>query len=497
MTEYNDPRVILRKAALLERSGRLAEAEAAYVHVLSQWPDLPDAWYNLARLQRRAGRFEAALGSYQQALDRGVLQPEEVHLNRGVIYSDYLRQDAAAERELTAALALNPDYIPALLNLANLKEDLGERDQALALYEKILRLQPQYHEALARYAALKGASEPGDPIVDRLRTSIAQGGGSPADNASLGFALGKLLDACGAYDEAFEAYAAANRASRASAASPAPLYDRRSHELFIAQLIASFTHARERSAPAPAAAVRPIFICGMFRSGSTLMEQVLAGHSQVKAGGELPVLPSIVRTVLAPFPQTMAHVTQAQIQELAARYLATLSRLFPGAACVTDKRPDNFLYIGLIKTLFPRARIVHTTRNPLDNCLSIFFLHLDHAMGYALDLMDTAHHYAQYRRLMAHWKSLYGADILDVDYDAFVREPRSQVERLLGFCGLEWEENCLSFQQVRNAVKTASVWQVRQPLYVHSSGRWSNYAHRLGALQAYFRELRPPIEPND
>ena len=112
----------------------------------------------------------------------------------------------------------------------------------------------------------------------------------------------------------------------------------------------------------------------------------------------------------------------------------------PDAAVVTDKRPDNFLYVGLIKSLFPDARIVHTTRDPLDNCLSVHFLHLDHAMGYALDLMDTAHYYRQYRRLMAHWKSLYGDDILDFDYDTFVRDPGPAVERLLAFCGLDWEE---------------------------------------------------------
>ena len=174
----------------------------------------------------------------------------------------------------------------------------------------------------------------------------------------------------------------------------------------------------------------------MFRSGSTLTEQVLAGHSRVAAGGEIGFLPSMVRTALAPFPAAMARATRQQLDLLGARYLEMLSGLFPGAEHVIDKRPDNFLYIGLIKTLFPNARIIHTTRDPLDNCLSIFFLHLDHSMGYALDLMDTGHYYAQYRRLMAHWKALYGADILDFDYDALVREPRPAVERLLAFCGL-------------------------------------------------------------
>jgi hypothetical protein len=183
----------------------------------------------------------------------------------------------------------------------------------------------------------------------------------------------------------------------------------------------------------------------------------------------------------------MATVTQAQLDQLAARYLEMLSRLFPRGARVTDKRPDNFLYIGLIKRLFPDARIVHTMRNPLDNCLSIYFLHLDHSMSYALDLADIGHYYVQYRRLMAHWQSLYGADILELDYDALVREPRARIERLLEFCGLEWEDACLSFNQAKRAVKTASVWQVREGLYQRSSGRWRNYAAQLAALRKYLQ----------
>jgi tetratricopeptide (TPR) repeat protein len=480
---------MLREAALLERAGRLPEAEAAYERLLARWPDLPESWYNLAVLQRRSRRFGAALASYQQALDRGVSRPEEVHLNRGVIYSDCLRQDDVAERELHAALALNAHYVPALANLANLKSDLGQRDEALAIYERILAIAPGYYEGLARYANLKPVSGPDDPLIGRLQQALADSGATAADKAGLGFALGKALDDCRAYDQAFAAYAAANRHSRESAGSPAVLYDRRRQEVFVDQLIASFGRDRATvGAPAPGA--RPIFICGMFRSGSTLTEQVLAGHSRVTAGGEIDLLPTLVQTGLAPFPARMAQVSPQQLEQLAARYLASLSNLFPGAEYVTDKRPDNFLYIGVIKSLFPNARIIHTTRDALDNCLSVFFLHLDHGMGYALDLMDTAHYYRQYRRLMTHWKAQFGADILDFDYDAFVREPRPAVERLLAFCGLDWEENCLSFHRVANAVKTASVWQVREPLYQRSSGRWRNYARHLAPLRAYLDDPR-------
>jgi Tfp pilus assembly protein PilF len=479
---------MLRQAVLLEKAGHLSEAEAAYERLLEHWPDLPESWYNLAVLQRKARRFDAALASYQQALDRGVSRPEEVHLNRGVIYSDFLRQDAAAERELRAALALNPDYVPALVNLANLKEDLGERDEALTLYERILARDPAFSEGLARYAELKSVTSPGDPVVARLTRALAQSRTPTADKARLGFALGKVLDACGAYGPAFDAYAKANQRSRELAGPGTILYDRSRQEQFVDQLIETFAPDRSPVAAAVPSS-GPIFICGMFRSGSTLTEQVLASHSRVRAGGEIDFLPMLVRTELSPFPARMKQISPAQLEHIAARYLELLSRLFPGASRVTDKRPDNFLYIGLIKKLFPTARIIHTTRNALDNCLSVYYLHLDHSMGYALDLMDTGHYYRQYRRLMTHWKSQYGADILDFDYDVFVREPRPAIQRLLHFCGLSWDENCMSFHQTHGAVKTASVWQVREPLYQRSSGRWRNYARQLAPLREYLADL--------
>ncbi len=318
-----------------------------------------------------------------------------------------------------------------------------------------------------------------------MRQAIAGSSSTPAEKANLGFALGKVLDDCGAYGEAFEAYAAANRHSRESA-SRMPPYNRRRLERFVDEIARIFAangvHAPTLPGPSP------IFICGMFRSGSTLAEQVLASHPRVTPGGELNLIPAFVQSEFAPFPAAMAHTPAAKLAAVAQRYRDRLGRLFPAADIVTDKRPDNFLYVGLIKALFPDARIVNTIRNPLDNCLSVYFLHLDHGMPYALDLMDTAHYYRQYRRLMAHWKSLYGADILDFDYDAFVQDPRPATERLLAFCGLEWDEACMSFHRTKNVVKTESVWQVREPLYRRSSGRWRNYAEHLGRLRAYLGE---------
>ena len=433
--------------------------------------------------EQEAG-LETALESYRQALDRGVPGPEEAHLNRGVIYTDCLGQPAAAAREFESALALNPRYVPALLNLGNLREDLGDAAAAAAAYERILALEPHHPVALARYASLRTARGPDPGVVARLRDALACPGLDPADRATLGFALAGALDKTAEYDAAFAAASDANRESRRSAdVFGIPRYDPVAHERFVDALIEASRVGQAHATSGVGGRVEPIFVCGMFRSGSTLVEQLLAGHPRVAAGGEIDFLPRAVQTTLAPFPASMSQVSPATLTQLATQYLDLLERRHPGAGVVVDKRPDNFLYIGLVKALFPRARIVHTVRDPLDNCLSVYFLHLDPRMAYALDLRDTAHYYGQYRRLMAHWKSLYGEDIHDVDYDRLVREPRPVVAELLEFCGLDWSEDCLTFTGRTHAVRTASVWQVRQPLYRHASGRSAHYARHLEPLR--------------
>jgi Sulfotransferase family/Tetratricopeptide repeat len=476
-------------AAALEREGRTDEAMAAYERLLEFWPGLPDCWYNLGRLQRFSGKYQQALASYQEALERHVTGPEEVHLNRGVIFSDFLNRYDDAELELKKALRINPNYVPALINYANLHEDLGRRELAARMYERLLALEPDSPSALARYSQLKNFTDINDPLIERLRASLNYPGISPATQANVEFSLGRALDACGAYDSAFQIYRQANRHSRESAPPGTGQYDLALAESYIDRIIRVFAQPAPalQSQAAPSlqpAGPQPIFICGMFRSGSTLLEQLLAGHPSITPGGELDFIPRAVDTVLAPFPDSFGSITAEELAALATDYRAMLAERFPGAIHVTDKRPDNFLYIGLIKTLFPQAKIVHTVRDALDNCLSIYFLHLDHAMSYALDLMDIGHHYRQYRRLMSHWKSLYGPDIIDVSYDVLVRDPKPQLEQVLGAVGLDWDEQCAAVDGTR-AVKTASVWQVREPLYSRSSGRAGHYSRQLADLRKY------------
>ena len=478
------PQSLIREAERRGAAGELSAAIGLYQSLLARWPQFADSWYNLGLLQRRAGQFEAALASYAQALAQGIREPAEVHLNRAVILTDYLRRDADAEQELRQALRLAPDYLPALMNLANLHSDRGERAQAAATYERILERNPHAYEALARYGQLHEFTQAQDPLIARLQAALRRSDPLPAERAALGFALARALDAAGAYREAFAAARTANADSRASTQPPVR-YDRSALEAFVDALIAAFPGRAAPPEPAtPAAGARPIFICGMFRSGSTLAEHLLAADARVAAAGELDLLPRLVQAHLTPFPQALARTPLATLGQLAREYRDTLARLFPQAGWVTDKRPDNFFYIGLIKTLFPQARIVHTTRDALDTCLSIYFLPLDPKISYALDLEDIGHYFRQYRRLMAHWEALYGEDIFDLSYDTLVREPHPTAQRLFEFCGLPWTESHLDFAARASSIKTASVWQVREGLYRRSSGRARHYAAQLAALAA-------------
>ncbi|HEX3951236.1 MAG TPA: sulfotransferase [Steroidobacteraceae bacterium] len=476
---------MLNNAAQLHRQNKTAEAMAAYSDLLMRWPKAADAWYNLAILQRQTLRLGEALNSYQRALSNGIARPEEVHLNRSVIFSDFLRDQASAAAELQQALTLNPAYIPALINLANLYEDAGKRSEASSLYARILAIEPNAFEALARFANVQAAAGVDAALIERLRQALELAT-AMSERASLGFALGRLLDAKREYHDAFAAYTLANQASWASTGGQVIAYERARHSAFVDRLISSGTPSVR--AVSSSVAPRPIFIVGMFRSGSTLTEQLLAGIPGVAAGGEINFLPQTINTELNPFFASLAGMTAERMDGIAARYRTEFMRAAAGADFVTDKRLDNFLYIGLIKRLFPDAKIVHTTRDPLDNCLSIFFLHLDQQMSYALNLSDTAHYYREYRRLMAHWKREFAGDIFDFSYDALVKEPQRQFKALCEFLNLPWPGEVPKVVN-RGAVKTASVWQVREPLYSTSSGRSRHYLDDLKELRQELADL--------
>lgn len=489
------PEALMREAAALHAAGRRGEAIALFRQVLDGHPGLAEGWYELGYLLKAEGRHQDALDAYAQALARGIRRGEEVHLNRAIIFSDFLRRDDEAERELEAALALNARYLPALLNLGNLNEERGRREQAMALYTRAIAVDPASdpnyadlrHEAMARLAILDPPESGDSPRLAQLEQAVARTAqGSHHVRANLLFSLGRSHERLGDFDRAFEAF---SRANRTLVRQNGRSYDRAFAERQVDALVQAFTAANQGQRQAPARdGASPLFVCGLFRSGSTLIEQVLGAHPEVTAGGELEHLLRLVMGPLAPYPASMARLDPARDEALAAGYLEHLALLYPDGMrgrYITDKRPDNFQLIGLIKRMFPDAKFIHTVRHPLDTGLSVFTQHLNlRVAGYSADLGDIGHYFGQYRRLMAHWKSLYGDDILDFDYDQFVRDPRPALERLLGFLGLPWDEDCLQFHARESTVKTASYWQVRQPLNTKASGRWRHYGAHLDPLRA-------------
>jgi hypothetical protein len=257
------------------------------------------------------------------------------------------------------------------------------------------------------------------------------------------------------------------------------------------RVIRTFPTAQPRDAvDAPGA--QPVFICGMFRSGSTLAEQILGRHSAITPGGEIDNIPALSRR-LDPYPEAVAALTEADITRLRDDYLGAL----PPGGIVTDKRCDNFLHIGLIKRLFPNARIIHTRREPLDNLLSIYFLYFGREVPYGNSLAEAAHFYVQYRRMMAHWQALYPDDIYHLDYDQLVAAPRAAIGGVLDFLGLPWEDACLTAQLASGAIRTASVWQTRKPLHARSSGRWRHYERHLGDVRRMLGEAGVRNTPAD
>ncbi len=461
-------------AGVYDRVQEWDQAAEIYKPLIIGRPELAEAHFNHAYYLRRAGQFEEAIAGYKRAIKHGIKSPEEAHLNIAVILSDDLRREDDAEKALTQALELNDKYLPALYNLANLYEDRGDRDKTVSLFRRILALDPNNPKALARLAPL--AADEAD-LVERLDAVSLSKEISISDRIDALHALGKIRDAQADYDRAFVYFEAANVLN----ATQMPPYDQEAVERYFDQIIESVsatwleTHRLNETA-------QPIFVCGMFRSGSTLADQILGSHPDITTGGERDSLVREFNSSRLRYPADLVDVEQATLSGIAGRYLARSKALFPEARLLTDKRPDNFLYLGAMKALFPKAKIIYTMRNPLDNCLSVYFERLGLAMNYAVSLDSTAHYYEQQVRLRNHWQSLFGADVHVVHYERLIKDPKSQVSEMLRFLGLEWHDDCLNFHALGNTVKTASVWQIRKPLYTTSVGRWRNYEAHLGAL---------------
>lgn len=466
-------------ALALDSSSRHREAVEQFREVLRLNPRHGDAWFNVAIALLALGDAKQGMIALRRAieLDPSATKPR---VTLGILLANTGDTDAA-QGQFDAVRRIDPANRDADFGLAIVLEKRGDFAAAwnqLQPYFDANAQDERFFIALAKVARhVDRAREAAERIEDAMERGIV----APADAGALHFALGKLYDGMQDYDSAFRHFAAAN--SLASGASGG-------NDDFVARMqAAQSVFTAEFLARAPRAGVateRPIFIVGMPRSGTTLTEQILQSHTRVHGGGELPDINEIslwlANRLTGTWPASLASADQATLDDAARRYLTRLTELSAGAPHVTDKMPHNFINLGLIALLFPRARIVHCHRHPLDNCFSIFTYEFNATHAYATDLARLGEHYRDYAALMAHWRNVLPLPIFDLSYEAMVADQEATTRRLLDFLGLAFEDSCLRFHESARTVNTFSYDQVRRPIYRKSVERWRHYAHHLGPL---------------
>lgn len=478
-----------------EAQQRYADSEMAYRGALLLDPGLADAHANLGNCLRRQGRMVEAEAHFVRAIE---LKPEfaVAHFNLGVLLQDREEFDRAIG-QYRQALVWRPDFIEALNNLGSCLRAQGFVDEARAVFERILELRPTQIEAhcnLAQYKTYRA----GDPQIDQFLSQRHRLESLPHDGqVRYWFTLGKMLEDVGRHDESFAAYAEGNRAK--SERTP---WDEARHLDLQRRIIATFSRdrlARRAVAATAEEGPAPIFILGMPRSGTSLLEQVLATLPGIHGAGEITWLPEILHGAAADlgpvdygFPESLERASDEALLDLGRRYIERIRELAPNASHVVDKLPDNFQYIGLIHLMFPNARIVHSMRDPMDSCFSCFSrLFIADNLAYTYDLGAVGRYWVSYHELMQHWHAvLPPGRILDVSYEQMVGDFENQARRLVEYLGLPWDERCLGFHTNRRVVKTASVAQVRRPIYKTSVARWKAYEGHLGELVEVVKDYR-------
>jgi tetratricopeptide (TPR) repeat protein len=429
--------------------GRLTEAEAATRYLARIEPKSPQTWVTAAGVAIRLMRQTEAIDAYERALQ---LRPQEVGLR---------------------------------MSIGHLQKTLGQRADSEASYKAALAMDPGRAEAYWSLADLKNYAFSDEEIaaMQRLTDSDPRG---PSNEAQLDFALGKAFEQRRRYREAFAYYARGAELRRREAPFDIAQFERRC-ERIRAFFDAAFFAAHRNGGDSSRA---PIFIVGLPRSGSTLVEQILASHSAVEGTMELLNVLNIVREFddMAPgrngYPQAVGSAAPERFTELGRRYVeqtAPLLRL--DRQRFTDKLPNNFSHIGLIHAILPHATVIDARRHPMDACFSTFKQYFAEGQNFSYDLEDLGRYYRCYLALMDHWDAVLPGKVLHVRYEELVRSPEAGIRRLLGHCGLDFEPGCLAFHETRRAVRTASAEQVRQPIYTSAVGHWRHFEKELEPLR--------------
>ena len=411
------------------------------------------------------------------------------HNALGFILHEAGRLDDARHRYQTA-IRLKPDLAVAHHNLGVLEEELGELAEAEAHFRTTLRLEPDHATALARLATLLGGALP-EPEVAALRRRLTDPTLAPIDHANLLFGLAQVHDSRDEFAEAAACLERANELALVEQRRTGNVYDPAEPLRLVESVIAAFPPALfDRLAGAGLDTQRPVFIVGLPRSGTTLIEQILASHPRVHGAGEIPLarhsideIPELLGRADEPM-SCMSDVNAEILGELARRHDQRL-REFDGGRSerIVTKMPENYFYLGLIALMFPRAVLIHCRRDLRDVALSCWLTNFNE-IRWANHFDHIADRFAGYRRLMDHWQSTLPSTIHEVSYEETVADLEGVARRLVSLCGLEWHPACLEFHRTRRPIRTASLTQVRQPIYQRSVGRWKSYERELADLFA-------------
>jgi tetratricopeptide (TPR) repeat protein len=479
-----------------QEQGRFGEAMTCYERALQRKPDFAEAHNNLGNVLREQGKLEEAAACYQRAL---ALKPDyaEAHNNLGSIFQEQGRYEEA-QASSRSALRLKPDFAPAHSNLGIVLQELNAFEDAERCFRQALVHDSSHTYAWYELANLLRGKLPEHDLA-AMRSLLADHHLSDKNRARLHFGLAIVLDARKTYDESGAHLRRANKLALAEWQRRGEGYDPAAHAGFVDRLLAAFTPAFfERVRGMGVASERPIFVVGLPRSGTTLFQQILSSHSRVYGAGELSLAQEDFEMLAgdrfseARAFEKLARLDAATVERLAKSHLEKLRALNAAAPRVVDKMPENFHYLGLLATLFPKAKFIHCRRDLRDVAVSCWMTNFRRIL-WASDPEHIAGCFRDYQRVMNHWRQVLPVPLLEVDYEETVTNLESVTRRLLAWCGLDWEPACLAFHQAKAPVRTASAIDVRQPIFTRSVARWKNYESSLGSLFAQLQLLQTQV----
>ncbi len=485
-------RLLARIAMDHERYG---EAEIFLTHALQNAPDYARAWVDLVNAQQQQDKYDEATKSALELLRITPDSPESHMMYAGVIGSAGRHEEAIMAYE--KAIALEPEKPGAFSSMAHHLKTIGRQDKAIAAYRQSIAIKPDHTESYWSMANLKTFQFDNEEI-DAMQALLLEKDLPDASRVHVYNALGHEYESRKDYPKAFANFSACNQLRRKSE-SYDPVETETQHE----KIIAIFNKKFLDQTAAEVSEVSPIFIIGLPRSGSTLIEQILASHSQVEGTHELSDLPRTMQSarrkgsVHKSFPESIEHLDLEQWAEIGQDYLKSTQKYRTDRPFFVDKTPNNFIFAGVLKLALPNAKIINARRHPLDSCFGSYKQLFASGQPFTYDLFELGEYYLEYQHLMEHWHEVIPNFILDVHYEKVVNDLETEVKRMLDFCGLSFEENCLRFYETERAVKTASSEQVRQPLYSSSVNLWRNYENNLGDLIDILQPLLIKLPKSD